>query len=590
MTVRDDLAITFAATPNGGGQLTGYVGVVSFTQDLGIRGQKVAPFSQDPVYLDTSTGAGLATCGLKIAPGLFRLDPEVGYTMERRQLATAWTEHSGSGLNTYVGVLSVDPDPSCTQAACALTINTMAPRQLVQSSPEPSPTLQYPFPLSFTAGGLRGRGATGDAPIWGMALTVNDVGQDPEVSGPARLFTLAVKEDANADGFAVSVLEGIDLWAEGGQLNTVTAFDPQGASLVLGAPAVMSVQQLKRATLVAAQPPVHADWDWELKDKETGEEGAFINVSRFSEFNVTLGSTSTKSYQHTYKHQAGWNGGVNQSLDVKGSFNNDLGVEATTASVEFKEKFSDKWTGTGSDFSNSESETSISLTQTSTDDDLFQGVIENSTLYRYPILGGPVKNADGTPVEGEACGQTCYGVYEVVIPGEVTPVHTSGRSVDFYQPTWENGNALLYPTITGGKIPTPDLGAYSYVDADGNSQSVTAPLLTETFGVGGSKATATLEVTGTRGSGNSSSTGNSWNLSADVKATAYRIGPKAINYKGSAAFSIGGFGGQNTSTSNTGKTIDTTASSFEMEVPQIESDKGYQVGTATTTTAVVRPG
>jgi hypothetical protein len=582
---RDDLAITFAATPNGGGPLTGYLGVVSFTQDLGIRGQQFAPYTQDPLYVDADGGAGpgVATRGLRVAPGLFRFDPEVGYTMERRQLATAWTEQSGAAMNTYVGVLSVDPDPSCTQTACSLAINTVAPRQLVHSAPEPADTMEYALPLAFTAGGLRGRGATDDVPIWGIALVVDDVGEDLQTPPSTRLFTLAVNEDANADGFSVSVLDENNLWSwpGGPQLYTATAYDPTGASLMLGAPAVMSVQQLKRATLVAAQPPVHADWNWELTDPESGEEGAFINASRFSEFAVTLGSTSTKTYQHTYKHTTGWNGGLNQSLDVKGSFNNDLGVEATTASVEFKEKFSAKWTGSGSDFNNSESETSIGLTQTSNDDDLFQGVVENSTLYRYPILGGPVKNADGTPVEGAECGQTCYGVYEVVIPGEVTPINTSGRSVDFYQPTWENGNALSYPTIDGGQVPTPDLGAYSYVDDNGTTQAVTAPLLTEIIGVGGSSAKATLEVTGTRGSGNSSSTGNSWNLSTDVKASAsYRIGPKAVNYKGSVAFSIGGFGGQNTSTSNTGKTIDTTAASFEMDVPEIQSDNGYEVGTA----------
>ena len=77
-----------------------------------------------------------------------------------------------------------------------------------------------------------------------------------------------MNEDANADGFAVSVLEGIDLWSSRrtaaqhrDRLRSAGRF-----ARCSGAPAVMSVQQLKRATLVAAQPPVHADWDWELTD------------------------------------------------------------------------------------------------------------------------------------------------------------------------------------------------------------------------------------------------------------------------------------------------------------------------------------
>ena len=79
---RDDLAITFAATPTGGGPLTGYLGVVSFTQDLGIRGQQFAPYTQDPVYVDADgAGPGIATRGLKVAPGLFRFDPEAAATL-----------------------------------------------------------------------------------------------------------------------------------------------------------------------------------------------------------------------------------------------------------------------------------------------------------------------------------------------------------------------------------------------------------------------------------------------------------------------------------------------------------------------------
>ena len=81
------------------------------------------------------------------------------------------------------------------------------------------------------------------------------------------------------------------------------------------------------------------------------------------------------------------------------------GIEATKASVEIKEKFKYKWTGTGGDFSNSTSQTSISLTQTSDDDDLFQGSVEDSTLYRYPILGGPLRDANGNPAGDAPAGR-----------------------------------------------------------------------------------------------------------------------------------------------------------------------------------------
>ncbi len=532
------------------------------------------------------TGTNNMQQGLRLEPGLFRVDPDVGYTMERRQLAVAWTDTSDfSTFNTKVAVYSVDPDDdTCTQATCDLTINTLAAPEQVRSGP--LDFAGYALPLSFAAGGLRGRGADETPPVWGMALTANYVGEDDDRAPDGHLYTLALNPDSGAaTGFSLSVLQDIALNpapATGTtELYSVTAFDPAGASLMLGAPAVVQVQGLTRATMIAAQPPVHADWDWNLSNPGSGTKGGFVDVSRFSNFTVTLGSTSTKAYQHTHTHDTSWNGGVTQSADVKGSFTEDAGIEATKESVEAKEKFKYKWTGTGGDFNNSTSQTSTSLTQTSDDDDLFQGSVDDSTLYRYPILGGPLREANGDPVTGDDCGQTCFGVYEIVVPGQTVPIATSGRLVDSYQPTWENGNALSYPVMTGGDIPTPEIGSYTYVDQNGATQSVTAPLLKQAFGVGGSSTSASVDITGTTGSGNSSGGGTSWDLSGSVTGTAsFRLGPKALNVAGSASVSVGGFGGQTTSTNDTGQTINTSDSAFKLNVPAITSAYGYGVGTS----------
>ena len=580
---RDDLAIAFAATGASALQPSAYVGVVSFTHDLGVRGQQFSSISSSPLYFEGDTPER-ATRGLRLAPGLLRIDPEVGYTMERRQLAVAWTDTNGVVVDTKVAVLSVDPDANCSQATCNLAVNQLAAPRLVRSAPPPSAN-GYPLPLSLAAGGLRGRGAGAAPPLWGIAVTVDSVGENFSTEPDTHLYTLAVNPDSSASsGFGLSVLQNINLDAVTlrgrTQVYTVTAFDPAGASLVLGAPAVLRVQKLKRTTLAAAQPPVHADWDWDLNDPATHKPGAFLNVSRFSNFTVTLGSTQTKTYQHTHTHDTTADAGVKESVDVKGSFSNDLEVESSSASVEAKQKFQYKWTTTSGDFSNSQSQMSTSLTQTSNDDDLFQGSIEDSTLYRYPIVGGQLRDADGNPVSSPNCGQECYGVYEILIPGKVTPIATSGRLVDFFQPSWENGNALSYPAIDNGTIPTPDLGPYTYVDQNGNTQSVNGPLLAQEFGVGGASTKATVNITGTTGSGNSSGGGQSWKASGDVTATgSYRLGTEAVNYAGSVSVSIGGFGNSNTTTDDTGQTINTSGSAFELDVPEITSSYGYNIGT-----------
>jgi hypothetical protein len=70
-------------------------------------------------------------------------------------------------------------------------------------------------------------------------------------------------------------------------------------------------------------------------------------------------------------------------------------------------------------------------------------------------------------------------------------------------------------------------------------------------------------------------------LSGDVNATAtYRLGTKAVNYTGSISVDIGGFGGQTSSTNDTGQTINTSGSAFQLNVPQIGSAYGYNIGTS----------
>ena len=80
---------------------------------------------------------------------------------------------------------------------------------------------------------------------------------------------LALNPDSGADtGFSLSVLQDVALnpTAPTGttELYTVTAFDPAGASLMLGAPAVVQVQGLRGPRCSPPSRRSHADWDWNL--------------------------------------------------------------------------------------------------------------------------------------------------------------------------------------------------------------------------------------------------------------------------------------------------------------------------------------
>ena len=574
---RDDLAIAYAATPVGK-PLTGYLGVVSLTATLGLRGQATTTVNGSPLYdggasNDGAYGTDVATRGMQLAPGLFRLDPASGYKIDRRQLAAAWTEQPGpNSLATYVSVFSINPSPSCSLTACTFAFSEITPRsggttKLQQTDNAPLSSQQYPLPLSLAAGGFKGRDGT-TPKTWGLALSVNDDGEHagPSNSDP-RLFMLDVA------GNAIKTLSQQDLYtdqqAEPASYS-LTAFDATGASLQLGAPAVVTITNLSKASMIAAQPPSHSDWSPTLDN--------FINVSRIGSFSVALGSSSTTSYQHTTTHDSNWNGGFSFSNDAKASFNFDEGVAAESGSVEGKTDLATKWFGTSNDLESYSSASSTSLTQRGDDDDLVRADITNSTVYRYPILGGTAKNPDGTPVTGYSCSPTCYGIYEVVVPGRVQNLAGGGRSMDFYQPSWENGNALSYPVTNSNDPPPADLGGYSYYGADGQLHTNSSVLLDQNFGVGGTSGTVNLNITSQTGNGNTTSHGNNWQLSDSIAVSlGARIGTKLENASAQDTATFSGTGGQEFVTNDSGDTTDSSGSSLQVDVPAIESNDGYQI-------------
>jgi hypothetical protein len=81
---RDDLAIAFGGCtsqtpgcspdPTNGAAANAYVGVVSFTQDLGVRGQQYSAISSDALFTDSYTQR--ATRGLRLAPRSVPIRPE----------------------------------------------------------------------------------------------------------------------------------------------------------------------------------------------------------------------------------------------------------------------------------------------------------------------------------------------------------------------------------------------------------------------------------------------------------------------------------------------------------------------------------
>lgn len=563
---RDDLAIAFAAPPTGGGKPVAVIGVTTFTEKMAIGPEAAAEpdlGNRIGTILLPAAGVTWTNAGLRAVPGLFHLDEQAGYTMHRRQLAVVWTDRvtvQTSYAQWFASILEVQR--SNQGKTLSVNRNTVLGAENYQ---DVNAALASP-PTAVTAGGFQGRGSGSSIPLWGVAVASS--GFDGFSGKPAPTLTL-LRPAADRSLHVVSSNPDND---SGGYFS-LTAYDQAGTSLVLGAPVVMSVNQLVRATLVGAQPPAHSDW----------LDGKFVNVSRKPDFAVKLGSSQEESANSAYTTKASSTIGVTEGFDAKATLETGLfGLESVGSSIEVAQKFSKDWEADQVDTSKYSRKTSFSEKATSNDDDIVDALQVTNTVYRYPILGGPATTTDGKPVQTPDCTANCYGYYEVTIPGAVTKINGFGRSDEWYQPSWQNGNALSYPQLEGSEstVPTPDVGDYSFVGADGKTVTGKGVLFNESNDLGGGSRTYDLEISEAAGGGHERTSGGSMSNSAELKVGLdVKAGIGAA--KGKAEFEVSA-GVDTKSTWATTESSDTETSSsstFGLEVPTVPENMGYRVGT-----------
>ncbi|MCU1481720.1 MAG: hypothetical protein JWQ19_2506 [Subtercola sp.] len=342
---------------------------------------------------------------------------------------------------------------------------------------------------------------------------------------------------------------------------------------MVGAPVVFTVQQLVSTTLVAGQPPAHSDW----------LNGAFQNVSRNQDFYVQLGNSSTSSYTSSNEQTSSTNYGVSASAQTTETVTEGIpDIDGGSESVGVKASLGFKWGSSSDSTASSTSTQTTSVTQATQDDDIVNGQIQNLSVYRYPVLS----RAGYHTTSSASCAAGCYGYWDVVIPGSIDPVSGSGKSFDWYQPEWQNGNALSYPQIsaTGGPVPTPDLGTYQPLDAGGNplGPPVTSPLANQLIDIGGTTYAQSIGLTNGTSSSDAESTNLAWNASLQVTAgikAAVGIPGEAVGQSDTTLSA-----GFNTDSSFTGTTTSSNTSShtssFKVNVPEVDANKGYQFGLA----------
>lgn len=376
------------------------------------------------------------TSYLALAPGLWRWDPRLGYTIQRRQLALAYL-----GADGRYRAMSYDvPDLQHLTRRGALDLGEV-----------PLP-LASPFGPGLAAGNFVGQ-RDPHSPRWQLAL--NLPASDGRGQYSPRFVVLGVGQDLALSRlydqpFPVQASAGLT-WTQ-----ALLAADLDGDSYFLGAPIHATVHDLLDTRYVIEEPPKHVD----CFADESGE-CPVVNVSGYFDFYVQLTSSEEKVLETSSRDTTSWDVGgsaaVTSSSTVSGGFG-DIGQASVTASSRVS---------VGYDYSEITEKTNtvyqsvtVQKTETTNNDDQIIYDVRLLDVWRYPVYGLTLV---------EPPQQTGY--YELILPGPVLQVDSPASVHDFYQPRHQNKNVLSYPAVGDPTFP-PDVGAFT---PDGGTP-VKAPL------------------------------------------------------------------------------------------------------------------
>jgi len=463
-----------------------------------------------------------------------------------RQIAVTWEDAEGS----YVDVFAVTADGDTTQSIFPHAVETP---QVVGSQG-----------VSLAVGGFAAAGG-GDNPAWGLAVSAVD---GPSTGNAVTLVQPLGPGVAPAVS-ALSVAPG-DGSGVAGTGYELTAWDRTGESLVLGEPVVFTVDQLVGMNLVGGQPPAHSDW----------LGGEFVNISRNQDFSLTMGDSSSLSYENGTSQESNQSFGLTTEVDMSATVKVGMRFLSAEGSAAIADKLSASWSSLGTSVSSANSSQTLSITQSTQDDDIVNAIVQDYRVYRYPLLSQDTWNR--TDAAGTDCEAGCYGYWDVVVPGEPHPVKGSGKSFAFYQPTSQNGNALSYPQLVDGQVPLGEVGAYSYTDANGATQTVNEPLVNQQFSISSVTTDESLDLSDGSSSGTTETSSKGWTGNLDVTAgvSAEVKIPIVGDVETEASLQAGFNAAQSFVGTVTGKTSNTHSSTFGIHVPAVDGNRGYAFGAA----------
>jgi hypothetical protein len=299
----------------------------------------------------------------------------------------------------------------------------------------------------------------------------------------------------------------------------IVAYDADGDSVYLGAPAHITLANLVRTDFIIQEPPRHLAY----------VNGRIRNISRRADFYVELTDSDETTFSTTSTDTSDFSFGASLELSAKAtvSARRDIGVASVEgeASLEATAKVGFDYDEHREEYNSSYADRRLTFTGQTNADDYLVSHLQLFDIWRYRAYGVPATNAQGEPVNA---------FYEIVMPGPRLEARGGGLTFDWYHPLHENGNILSYPRLTRNTSTPPDLGTFQLPSGRTVAEPLTPPQLLSYDGTSG---TVQLEFSRRSGGGSRRQYATTLSASLDLRAS-QRASAEAFGVGGSLETSV----------------------------------------------------
>ena len=507
-----------------------------------------------------------------LAPGLFKYNPDEGYTAFRRQIAACWQEATGS--------------PTPYQLRCKIfdfndvSFSIMRDYRFWEND-------SHEWVFHMTAGNFQGHGADGESDSKLHQIAVAAIESNASSSSKRmRVRVIDPQTETTLDNTGIALSGSVSTNMAGSVTPRIHAVDTDGDSWMLGYPLLLDISDIVVVENIFQEPPKHIDY---LPDDPARPDGpwSIVNVSATDKFNVefkdeqgqTLSCDQTDTSSILAKLAGGYTvtAGVSLGGVTKGK------PESPFAEAEISQKvvFSETHKTDIERLNSSYASRTVSIRSKTTHDDFVKGTHRQVDIWSYLVLG--YDNDEEDP-------DYPYRRVEVSVPGPRIQFSMGGKDIsDWYQPLHQNNNILTYPHAGSNISFIPeDLGYFQLSDGTAVESCLNTPTM---LNFGSTDQTYALNWSSELGNTYNSSWENCYGNSSEVTASV-GFSPKFpiakngyIGFKGEIKaeidWSIESATKQTTVTKNT----NASSTGITLSIPSSPGDKAYTFSTAVYNTA-----